>query len=218
MTRLAAAGGRYAGREHRIGLFTDLLRLLVLSSAALAAWTQPAEAAVRFLLIFLLLMGTRAIRAPRPFDAALALMLLATGWASAANWYVEHAWVDIPIHFALTGSTAAMLYFGLLHLDLLPSPRRLTVGRGAGVVVLPVTLLGGTAAAIWEIYEWLAETYLPSRIAVGYADTIGDMANGMVGSVVAGLVLAWWLRDGHRLHGALPRARWQNPTGGSRTS
>lgn len=192
VTRLAPdADARYAGHEHPVGRLTDLLRLLVLLSAALSAWTQPAEAAVRFLLIFLLLMVTRAIRAPRPFDAALALMLLATGWASAAN--------------------------GLMRLDLLPPPGRFTVGRGAGIVVLPVMLLGATAAAIWEIYEWLAETYLPSRIAVGYADTIGDMTNGMLGSVAAGLALTWWLRDGKGLDGARPPAAGTaRASGGSR--
>lgn len=55
-----------------------------------------------------------------------------------------------------------------------------------GAVVLVVTLLGATTALLWEIYEWLAENYLFSRIPVGYDDTIGDLANGTLGSLVAG--------------------------------
>ena len=217
MSRLTTEpDARYAGREHPLGLFTDLLRLLALVSAVVAVPSQPAEAAVRFVLIFLLLLVTRAIRAPRPFDAALAAMLLATGWASAASWYVEHAWIDIPIHFALTGATAAMFYFGLLRLDLLPPPERLTVGRDTAIVVLPVALLGAAVSVVWEIYEWLAETYLPSQILVGYDDTIGDMTNGLLGSVVAGLALAWWLRDGHSLGGAQPRATESRGSGSER--
>lgn len=50
-----------------------------------------------------------------------------------------------------------------------------------------------------ELYEWLAATFMQSRILVGYDDTIGDMANGLFGSVVAGLLMAWWQRTGHGL-------------------
>lgn len=196
----------YPQQVQRGALLTDLLRVVALGSAVVAAPYQPAEASIRFVLIFLLLLVTKAIRAPRPFEAAFAALLLASGWSSALNWYFERPWIDIPIHFALTGATGAMLYFGLLRLDLLPTPERLTAGRGVGVVTLPVTLLGGTVALVWEIYEWFAATYLPSRILVGYEDTIGDMTNGLLGSVVAGLALAAWLHAGHGLGGARPRA------------
>lgn len=66
-------------------------------------------------------------------------------------------------------------------------------------MVLLVVLLGGTMSALWEMYEWLAENFLQSRILVGYDDSIGGMANGVAGSLVAGGLLAVWLRTGHDL-------------------
>lgn len=184
---------------HPTGVIADLLRVLALVSVLVTVPTEPTEVPLRFGLMFALLLVTRVIAMPRPFDAALAALLLLSGWASAAGWYFEHPWIDIPIHFALTGASAAMLYFALARLDLLPKPHQPSLRRNVGAVVLVVTLLGGTTAVVWEIYEWLAATFVQSRMLVGYDDTIGDMANGLVGSVVAGLLMAWWQRRGHGL-------------------
>lgn len=184
---------------HPFGVGGDVLRLLALVSAVAVLPSQPLEASLRFALIFALLLVTRAIQMPRPFDAVFALLLLVSAWCSALGWYFDYPWIDIPIHFILTGATAAMLYFGLARLDLLPKLDQPSLRRSVGGIVLIVTLLGGTASLLWEIYEWLAENFLPSRILVGYDDTVLDMTNGLLGSVVAGLCVAGWQRTGHGL-------------------
>jgi hypothetical protein len=84
----------------------DLLRVLALVSAAVTVLSPPQEIALRFALILGLLLVTRAVHMPRLFDAAFAGLLLASAWANALNWYFQHPWIDIPIHFALTGATA----------------------------------------------------------------------------------------------------------------
>lgn len=182
------------------GVVADVVRLLVLLSALATIPFQPTEVPVRFGLMLLALLAIRQMGVPRPFDAAFGTLLLASGWASAAGWYFTHRWIDIPIHFALTGTAAAVFYVALVRVGQLPAPGRPDVaGGGAGFVVLLIVLLGGTISALWEMYEWLVENVLASRILVGYEDSIGDMANGVAGSLVAGLLMAAWLRTGHDL-------------------
>lgn len=185
--------------RHASARVADVLRVLVLVSALVTLAGRPTEVALRFALVFGLLLVTRTLDLPRPFDAAFAAMLLASGWANALDWYHERPWIDIPIHFALTGATAAMLYFVLARHDLLPRPEQPTVRKSVAAIVLITALVGAGAAVLWEIYEWLVASYVDSRIPVGYDDTIGDMANGAVGSLVAGLALAAWQRHGHGL-------------------
>lgn len=185
--------------RHPTAVAADLLRVLALLSALVTVPTQPDEVPLRFGLVFALLLVTRAIGMPRPFDAAFAALLLVSGWASAKGWYFEHPWIDIPIHFSLTGAAAAMLYFALARVHLLPQLDQPSLRRNVGAVVLVVTTLGATTAVLWELYEWLAATYVQSRILVGYDDTVGDMANGLLGSVLAGALMAWWQRRGHGL-------------------
>ena len=185
--------------RHPTAVLADLLRVLALVSALITIPTQPTEVPLRFGLMFALLLVTRVLAMPRPFDAAFAALMLLSGWASARGWYFEHPWIDIPIHFALTGAAAAMLYFVVARVDLLPKPDEPSLRHSVGAIVMVVALLGGTTAVLWEIYEWLAATFVQSRILVGYDDTIGDMANGLAGSLVAGLLMAWWQRSGHGL-------------------
>ena len=51
------------------------------------------------------------------------------------------------------------------------------------------TATGTALAVVWEFGEWYGHTFLDSRIQVGYDDTIGDLAAGMVGALVAGVAL-----------------------------
>lgn len=181
------------------GVLADVVRGLVLLSALATIPFQPTEVPVRFALMLLALLATRAMGVPRPFDAAFGALMLASGWASAAGWYFTHRWIDIPIHFALTGTAATVVYVALVRVGQLPAPRRPDVAGGPGIVVLLVVLIGGTISALWEMYEWVVENVLASRILVGYQDSIGDMANGVAGSLVAGLLMGAWLRTGHDL-------------------
>ncbi|MFN2497306.1 MAG: hypothetical protein ABR608_15615 [Pseudonocardiaceae bacterium] len=54
--------------------------------------------------------------------------------------------------------------------------------------------LGAALAVLWEFYEWLAYAGPGGAPVIGYTDTIGDLLNGCIGSVVAGIGLAVWAR------------------------
>ena len=190
------------GKEHDghrpWAVASDVVRVLALLSAAVVAPSQPFEAVLRFLLIFGVLLGTRVAAVPRPFDTAFGVLLLVSAWSSALGWYFEHPWIDVPIHFALPGATAAIAYVVAARADVVPALPDADL-RARGAVALATLMLGVNVAVVWELYEWLAATYLPSRILVGYDDTIGDLAMGLLGSVVAGVILAWWETNGRPL-------------------
>ncbi len=46
------------------------------------------------------------------------------------------------------------------------------------------------AGVVWEIGEWFGHTFIDTSIVVEYTDTIGDLAAGGLGSLVAGGLLA----------------------------
>lgn len=52
-------------------------------------------------------------------------------------------------------------------------------------IVVQVPVIGTTLGVVWEFYEWFVETFTETRIAVGYGDTIADLAMDLLGSVVA---------------------------------
>ena len=59
--------------------------------------------------------------------------------------------------------------------------------------VVPIVLtavIGLALSAVWEMVEWFGRTFITAQIYVTYDDTIGDMAVGGFGAIVAGVVLA----------------------------
>ncbi|MEK8228690.1 hypothetical protein NKG05_25870 [Oerskovia sp. M15] len=72
---------------------------------------------------------------------------------------------------------------GRMHLrsvpPLAPAPGRRDHGDGARVLL----------ALLWETGEWAGATFVDESINVGYVDTLGDLAAGGIGSLLAGLVM-----------------------------
>jgi hypothetical protein len=59
-----------------------------------------------------------------------------------------------------------------------------------------VTLgLGLALSALWEVGEYVGHTYVDDAIFVTYADTVGDLVAGGLGSLAAGL---WLVARGRR--------------------
>lgn len=168
----------------------DVLRWAALASVvvALVGWGWVGGA-----LLFLVLGGSvvpRALEAPAALDLSYTGLLLFGAWAAQLDLYVHVGWLDVVVHAAATGLIAAMAWLALVRLGALPpmADRRLTRGR-LGVAL--VTLALGTAlAVVWEMCEWFGHSLVDDSIQVGYADTMGDLAAGGVGSAVAGVLLA----------------------------
>lgn len=179
------------------GIVADVMRLAMFASGIMSLVGGTVESTLQFGLLFLVLLGTRAFGAPRPFDAAFGATLLCAGWARSLRWYEQYPWTDIPIHFVTTGAVAAMLYLILAQLDLLPDLHDDVVALNPSSIVLITTAFGVTAGVVWEFYEWAVERFVPgTMILVGYTDTIGDLAMDTLGSIVAGMFLAAWGRLG----------------------
>ena len=66
---------------------------------------------------------------------------------------------------------------------------------------------GAVTAICWEIAEYLTFIRNSPELATAYTDTLGDLALGLAGSILAGLVAAWAPRPSRRvLDTALTRA------------
>jgi hypothetical protein len=118
---------------------------------------------------------------------------LTAGWANAAHWYVTDLWVDIPIHGTTPGASAAAVYLLLVRVQLVPALQDRQVRRRA--LVLITFALGAALAVLWEFYEWV-RYHGQGPPLVGYNDTILDLLMGCIGSLVAGVGLAWWATAG----------------------
>lgn len=148
------------------------------------------------------------VRAPAALDAAYGAALLVAAWCAVLELYQAVPWLDVVAHVGVTGLVAAVAHLALArttgavpdptavpHPTAVPDPTAVH-GRAAraGAVVVTVAL-GLALSALWEVGEYVGHTYVDDAIFVTYADTVGDLVAGGVGSVVAGL---WLVSPGRR--------------------
>ena len=105
--------------------------------------------------------------------------------------YDTVVWFDDWMHFMNTGLLAAAFV-------LLTLPRNVGFGR-----VFERSLAFGASAAIaWELAEFFAFISKSSERELAYADTLGDLALGTAGAVVAAVVIHRSWRGGRLLQPA----------------
>jgi len=92
--------------------------------------------------------------------------------------YDAVVWFDDAMHFVNTGLLAAAFV-------LLTLPRDVGFGR----VLERALAFGATAAIAWELAEFFAFISRSTEREFAYADTLGDLALGTAGAVVAAVVL-----------------------------
>lgn len=167
----------------------DLLRALGFLSAVVAVFFfTPTDAGI----IAFALPGLVAPRfiGMRPVpDMVLCAVVLVAAWSNVFELYTTISWWDVVVHVACTGVVAAGSYLFLARLDVVPVPFDRRFRPATGVVL--TTAFGLALSALWEIVEWLGAKYITSDIFVTYEDTIGDMAAGGVGSLLAGLLVGY---------------------------
>ncbi|MFS0885811.1 hypothetical protein [Aeromicrobium sp. 179-A 4D2 NHS] len=158
----------------------------VLGATILDGW-------VGFALFFLVLGALfipRALGTSAWLDVTYCATLLIAGWAALLDWYLAVPGLDLVVHGAATGLIGAVTWQVLVragalthHDDVrLERPRLGTFVVTAGAAV--------TLAVVWEFLEWIGHTWVDERIQVGYDDTVGDLAAGAVGAVVAALLVS----------------------------
>ena len=160
----------------------------LLSVVAAFIWWDVTDAGVLALALPALLVP-RLVWVLPWFDIVYGITVLAAAWSNVLDLYRTIAGWDLLLHFVCTGVIAAMAYLVLARLNVVTAPRSASFLRRTPLVV--VTALGLAASALWEMIEWLGYTFVSGDIFVGYNDTIGDMAVGGLGAVLAGVLVAF---------------------------
>ena len=109
-------------------------------------------------------------------DILITLPFLIDTAGNALDLYDTIVWWDDANHLVnwglLAGGAGALL-------------RR--IRHGFWVTMALVIGFGATTAILWEIAEYLAFIRVSPELDTAYVDTLGDLALGLTGSVVAGL-------------------------------
>ena len=172
--------------------FADAVRLACLFSLTAAAlWYGPVDVAL-FLLVLMGTLVSRCLDISRGFDGVYGLTLLTAAWSSVLDIYARVDWWDIPVHFAATAVIAAMAYLLLARFGTVPAPDTAGADAVAALrVAVPalVLALGLGVSVLWEVGEWWGNAFVDPSINVGYQDTMGDLAAGGLGALLAGLLI-----------------------------
>ena len=113
---------------------------------------------------------------PRELDLLVSLPILADAGGNAIGMY-QNAHVDDAIHFANGALLAGVI-------GSLAQPRTRTAWEAGAVA----TAVGVTAAAGWEIFEWVANKLGARGMDLSYDDTMEDLIETSAGAVLGGLV------------------------------
>jgi len=123
---------------------------------------------------------------PYPYliDILVVLPFLIDTIGNAADFYDTISWWDDLNHFV----NWALIVTAFCQLLL-----RLPVGRLAGVAI--AIGFGAVTAILWEIAEYVTFIHDSSELATAYTDTLGDLALGLTGSVVAAVATYAFRRE-----------------------
>jgi hypothetical protein len=133
------------------------------------------------------------------FDLAICGTLLVAAWSGVFELYTSIDWLDVVIHFAANGLLAALIFVVAARVGIVAGVSRSASSRWGSALL--TTVFGLAAGTLWEMGEWAGHTFIDSAIYVGYDDTIGDLAVGGLGSLLAGLCIGWLTAE----------SRWAGP-------
>lgn len=131
----------------------------------------------------------------RPFpvlaDVLITAPFLIDVLGNAADLYDTVDWWDDANHFfnwLLLSAGAGLLLAGS------GSEERSSGNLDTWQLALLVIGFGGTSAIVWELAEYVAFIRNSPELATAYEDTLGDLALGTLGSVVAAGIVTWSVR------------------------
>ena len=165
----------------------DGVRLAAVASIVVAGIGWGLEGALSLTLVSVGMLLPRALGVRPGFDIAFGVLALVSVWSSVTDLYITVKWWDLPMHFLMTGLAGALAYVLLLRFGVVADHATLRHPRLSATVV--TTALGTSFAALWEMWEWFAKNFIDETTYVGYRDTIGDMAQGVLGALLAGLLM-----------------------------
>lgn len=167
----------------------DILRgLAVLSAVAAAVFFGPTDAGI---IAFALpgFVAPRFLGMKPAMDMVFVGALSVAAWSNVFDLYTSVGWWDLPVHLAVNGLITGGFYLLLARAQIVPDPRSPEFKRLACIVL--ATMIGLAVSVLWEMIEWLGGEFVSDAIYIAYDDTIGDMAMGGLGSLIAGFVVAF---------------------------
>jgi hypothetical protein len=132
----------------------------------------------------------RAPEYPYALDILLVLPFLIDTTGNALDLYDTIEWWDDFNHFLNWAILTAGFGQWLLRL---PLGKLTTAGLAVG--------FGCVSAVIWEFAEYFTFIRDSPEIDTAYTDTLGDMALGLTGSVLAAVITAWWFWPRRQVRG-----------------
>ena len=134
---------------------------------------------------------TSGARYPWSADLLVTLPAFSDVLGNRFDLYDRVVWFDDAIHFVNTAalSAAVVLLTGAART---PLRHRVYVAVAAGM----------TLSLVWEVWEYLAFVTRSAEASTAYADTVGDLTLGWLGSVTAAVLVG----AGRRQPRGLPRS------------
>jgi hypothetical protein len=117
-------------------------------------------------------------RFPWQADLLITLPWLIDLIGNRLNLFDTVSWWDDAMHFILWGLLTAGVLIAF-------APRNLS----RGLTAFTALGFGATAAVVWEIGEYVAFIRSSPELQTAYTDTLGDLALGTLGALLAGLAV-----------------------------
>lgn len=176
--------------------WADLVRLSFAVGALVMLGLGDFQNALRLFLTFLVSILPRLIGTPFAFDLGFGAAMSLQAWGNVSRLFWTWHFFHNVVHLLLTMSTAALLYFVLVFLRLVPDLSKETgIHQRAGVAVLAFAI-GSTVGAIYEEYEWFAINVMHARLIENYQHDIHDLLFNGLGSIAAAFWLVIWSARG----------------------
>ena len=138
----------------------------------------------------------RPLQLPRVYDTAFIVALTLQAGGEALGAYDALPWFDNVVHFSLPFFLAPTMYIALARADVVPDPKDVATRHHYVGIFVVAFALGVALGGLWEIWEWVSDHTLGSKLQLGLDDTVGDLVADTAGSLCGALLLVCWARYG----------------------
>ena len=167
-------------------LFQFLIAANILIALSLGEYSQVFTGVIGLFLTMVPAIATRTWSITLPWQVNLLnafLLYLHVAGEIQGYYLLYYPYYDKVAHL-IAGITVSILAFAIVLL--LDRFSRLNLSRGmiVGFIIIAAMAMEG----FWEIYEWLFDTFLGTKLQHGLDDTMLDMIFVFIGSIVVALI------------------------------
>jgi uncharacterized membrane protein YjdF len=174
----------------------DILRLSLVGGALGFLLAGDGGGAALLAGAAVLAWAVRLVDLPRAYDLAFMVAVTLQAWGEALGAYDAIPWFDNVAHFSLPFFLAPTLYIALARADVVPDPKDGVHTRHYIGIFVVAFALGVALGGLWEIWEWVSDHALGSKLQLGLDDTVGDLVADTAGALCGATLLVCWARYG----------------------